>query len=385
METIAGTDSFITAIPGFARFGEVVDPQTYIPLPDDWALATTDIVHSTEAIEEGRYKSVNMAGASMISAMFNALGRRDLPFVFGGDGAVMAIPGNEVGLARGVLAATRTWAGEELGLSMRTAIVPIADIRKHGLDVRVASYMPSPDVGYAMFTGGGAAWAEAEMKAGRYEVPAAPAGSRPDLSGLSCRWNPIKSRHGDIVSIIAVPTERADPAAFRRLVADVLDIAGREEREGHPIAAAGPEVAISFAGLEREARAAVGPGRRIGRKLLIIFQIFLLWFLDRTRLGIGRFTAARYRQEVSQNTDFRKFDDGLKMTLDLDAATSAAIESRLEEAEKAGICRFGIHRQSSAIMTCVVASPVQRNHIHFVDGAAGGYAMAAAGLKTKAA
>ncbi|HVJ28446.1 MAG TPA: DUF3095 family protein, partial [Vicinamibacterales bacterium] len=87
----------------------------------------------------------------------------------------------------------------------------------------------------------------------------------------------------------------------------------------------------------------------------------------------------------SQNTDFRKFDDGLKMTLDLDAATSAAIEARLHEAEKAGISRFGMHRQSSAIMTCVVASPAQRNHIHFVDGAAGGYALAAAGLKTKAA
>jgi len=51
----------------------------------------------------------------------------------------------------------------------------------------------------------------------------------------------------------------------------------------------------------------------------------------------------------------------------------------------AGICRFGIHRQSSAIMTCVVASPTQPNHIHFVDGAAGGYAMAAAELKAKGA
>jgi len=162
-------------------------------------------------------------------------------------------------------------------------------------------------------------------------------------------------------------------------------IAGRQEREGHPIAAEGPQVAISFAGLEREARAAAAPERRIARKLLIIFQILLFWFLDRTRLGIGRFTAARYRQEVSQNTDFRKFDDGLKMTLDLDTATSAAIEARLQDAEEVGICRFGMHRQSSAIMTCVVASPAQRNHIHFVDGAAGGYALAAAGLKTKAA
>ncbi len=35
-------------------------------------------------------------------------------------------------------------------------------------------------------------------------------------------------------------------------------------------------------------------------------------------------------------------------------------------------------------MTCLVASPMQRNHVHFIDGAAGGYAMAAAALKAKA-
>ena len=385
MDRSGGTDSFIDTIRGFERFAEVVDPQTYVPLPDDWALATTDIVGSTEAIADGQYKSVNMAGASMIAAMLNGLGRRDLPFVFGGDGALVAIPGDAIETARSVLAATRTWAGEDLGLSMRAAIVPVADIRAHGHDVRVASYMPSPGVGYAMFSGGGAAWAEAEMKAGRYEVPAAPAGTRPDLSGLSCRWNPIEARHGDIVSIIAVPVPGADPSAFRRLVSDILEIAAGEERDGHPVAAEGPRPGVTFAGLDRETRATAAPGQRFARRLLIIAQILLLWILDRSGLRLRSFNAAAYRREVAENTDFRKFDDGLKMTLDLDAATSAAIEARLQDAENAGVCRFGIHRQSSAIMTCVVASPLQPNHIHFVDGAAGGYAMAAAELKTKAA
>jgi hypothetical protein len=35
-------------------------------------------------------------------------------------------------------------------------------------------------------------------------------------------------------------------------------------------------------------------------------------------------------------------------------------------------------------MTCLVASPLQRDHVHFIDGAAGGYAMAASNLKAKA-
>ncbi|TIL80394.1 MAG: DUF3095 domain-containing protein, partial [Mesorhizobium sp.] len=52
-------------------------------------------------------------------------------------------------------------------------------------------------------------------------------------------------------------------------------------------------------------------------------------------------------------------------------------------AEEAGICNYGLHRQKSALMTCLVASPLQRDHLHFIDGAAGGYAVAAASLKAK--
>ena len=85
-------DPFFAAIPVFSAFEGVADAANYRPLPDGWALATTDIVGSTSAIDQGRYKSVNMAGASVISALLNALGRRDLPFVFGGDGALVAFP-----------------------------------------------------------------------------------------------------------------------------------------------------------------------------------------------------------------------------------------------------------------------------------------------------
>jgi hypothetical protein len=236
-----------------------------------------------------------------------------------------------------------------------------------------------------MFSGGGASWAEAEMKAGRYAVPPAEAGARPDLTGLSCRCNPIVARHGDIVSIIAVPAPGADAAAFRALVAEVVEIAAAEDRGGHPVAADGPEIELTFAGVERESRASAARGNRFRAKLWIAAQVVLLWLLARTGLRLGRFNARAYRHEVADNTDFRKFDDGLKMTVDLDAATAGRIEERLKRAEQAGICRYGMHRQDSALMTCIVASPLQHDHIHFVDGAAGGYAMAAANLKAKAA
>jgi hypothetical protein len=34
------------------------------------------------------------------------------------------------------------------------------------------------------------------------------------------------------------------------------------------------------------------------------------------------------------------------------------------------------------MMTCFTPSPVNPNHVHFIDGAQGGYALAAAALKS---
>src|SRR6185295_1225186 len=157
----APNEAFFDTLPVFEQFEGVADGDNYRPLPDGWALASADIVGSTKAIASGRYKAVNMAGASVISAILNAVGRRDLPFVFGGDGAFVAIPGSAIDETRQALAAVKTWVAEELQLDLRAAIVPMADIRAQGLDVRVARFQASSEIAYAMFTGGGASWAEA--------------------------------------------------------------------------------------------------------------------------------------------------------------------------------------------------------------------------------
>ncbi|TIW22383.1 MAG: DUF3095 domain-containing protein, partial [Mesorhizobium sp.] len=115
----------------------------------------------------------------------------------------------------------------------------------------------------------------------------------------------------------------------------------------------------------------------------VVFLMTLTAVTDRCGWTIGGFDPKVYKREVASNSDFRKFDDGLKMTIDVDADVLQRIENRLKKAEEAGICSYGLHRQKSALMTCLVASPLQRDHLHFIDGAAGGYAMAAASLKSK--
>ncbi|QND18019.1 DUF3095 domain-containing protein (plasmid) [Rhizobium leguminosarum bv. trifolii] len=382
MKTVTDED-FFAEVPLFSEFEGVTDAANYRPLPDGWVLALADIVGSTQAIGAGRYKDVNMAGASVISAVLNAVAKGDYPFVFGGDGALIALPGSLEAAARDALAAAQVWVEEDLGLVLRIAIVPVAETRAEGLDVRVARYSASPYVTYAMFWGGGTSWAERQMKLGRYGIARAPAGTRPDLTGLSCRWSPIDARNGEIVSIIAVPGEGRPGREFQELVSGIVAITTEQNRDSHPVPADGPDLAFSLHGINREAKATAPPRRRLWQKFFIFLQLGITVACYRLGIPLGSFDARRYKRDVADNSDFRKFDDGLKMTIDVDAEHLKRIETLLQQAQTKGVARYGLHRQSSALMTCFVPTPIARDHIHFIDGAAGGYAVAASQITGK--
>jgi hypothetical protein len=379
-DSTPGTDGFYGSIPVFRGFSSLMDPKLYSRLPDDWVIGVADIVESTKAIAAQRYKAVNMAGASVIAAVTNALEGREFPFVFGGDGASFAVAPSDVAAARETLAATAVWVSEDLDLAMRVALVPVSAVRAQGLDVRVARFGPSANLSYAMFAGGGIGWAEAAMKRGEFAVPAAPPGTQPDLSGLSCRFEEIPSTRGVMLSVLVLPAKGTDAATFRRTIEDILNLVERSPDAGRPVPAGGPPLRWPPQGIEYEARAARG-GPLLMRRAVVL--ALTLWAYTVMRLGItvGNFVPKTYVQQVVENSDFRKYDDGLKMILDCTEELERALTERLKVAASAGILRYGLHRQDAAMMTCFVPSVMRSDHVHFIDGARGGYATAATALK----
>src|SRR5450756_2049893 len=143
------TEGFYESLPILRDFTRVMDPRLFAPLPDGWLVGIADVVQSTKAIAENRYKAVNMAGAAVIVAITNELGDRDFPFVFGGDGASFAVAAEAAAAAWQALAATATWVKEDLDLTLRIGMVPVAAIRAHGFDVRVARFAPSKNISIA--------------------------------------------------------------------------------------------------------------------------------------------------------------------------------------------------------------------------------------------
>ncbi len=372
---------FYARIPVFSDFAGIMDPARYHALPDDWLIALTDVEHSTQAIEDGRYKAVNTAGASVIAAVTNALSGRPFPFVFGGDGASLAVSAQDEEPVRAALAATAAWSRDELDLTLRAALVPASAVRAQGLDVGVARFAASQNVAYAMFIGGGLAWAERAMKAGQFAVAPAAPGTRPDLSGLSCRWNEIPASRGVILSLVLAPSRQGDPA-FRTLVETLLADLERSADVAQPKPASSAGVAWPPPGLELETRASRRSGEALFRaRLRVAAATFLAFCIMRLGIRVGEFDPAVYRRDVVANSDFRKFDDSLRMTLDCTPDLADEIERRLAQARRDDVARFGLHRQSAARMTCIVPSIAESNHFHFVDGAAGGYALAARQMK----
>ncbi|HXX25744.1 MAG TPA: DUF3095 domain-containing protein, partial [Pseudolabrys sp.] len=326
--------------------------------------------------------AVNMAGAAVIVAVTNALAGRDFPFVFGGDGASFAVSAADAATARQALAETATWVGEDLDLRMRVGMISVSDVRKQGHDVRVARYAPSADIRIAMFSGGGLAFADAAMKRGEIAVAQATPGAHPDLSGLSCRYELIPAQRGQVLSLVVAPGPKATPESFRAAVQAVTEIVERTPDASRPLPGQGLKFKWPPSGVDLEARATRKAGESIrARKLKVLAYTFMGFLVLRSGIRIGRFSPRKYESELIANSDFRKFDDSLRMVLDCTPELSGEIEDYLKAAQSDGIVRFGTHKQEAAMMTCFAPNPANPNHVHFIDGADGGYATAASMMK----
>ena len=375
------SSAFYEGLPIIRDFHALARAKPYTPLPEDWVLGLADIQDSSGLIDAGKYKLVNTVGAAVISAQMNAFPDCRFPFVFGGDGAAFAMPGEWQEQATASLDAVRKWALREFDITLRAAIVPVSEIRANKRNIFVARHGPNDCVDYAMFAGGGVSWAEREMKRGQYHVADTGSDAPPDLTGLSCRWTPIRATNGQILSVVAAPRVGADPKAIENLMSELVSMTEGLARGGHPVTAEAPSFRWPPEGLEYEARSRDRTIPLWRRKLTLYFETLIGHFFFKTGLKLGGFDPQHYVETASANSDFRKFEDALLMTIDCDQKTREALTERLERAQDESLISYGISEQESALMTCIVPSVTSDDHIHFVDGASGGYASAASRIK----
>lgn len=379
---------FFNNIPKITQFIGVIDEQSFTPAPNDWLIVIADIRGSTQAVKEGRYKDVNMIGGAVICAIQNATGTRDWPFVFGGDGATLLINPAVKTSVEAALIRTRTMAREDFDLDLRIGIVPISAVRELDTDVLVARYEVSPGNCLAQFGGGGVELAETMLKSDKspnsYAIPESTLEGLPDLTGLSCRWEALRTQKGKILCLLIKPQAhnfQQRQSILSTFLTVFADVTGSELSQASPLTEQSLRLSWPPKGLAAEAKATRGSKSYLHRIAELYFESFIHWVLERFNLTAGAYNAPRYKEELKINSDYCKFDDVLRMVIDCTPDQVVKIRALLDQMHTAGDIDFGLFETEQALMTCLLFDLESSQHLHFIDGDNGGLYTASKGLK----
>jgi hypothetical protein len=105
-----------------------------------------------------------MLGAATIVAVINAADGVDLPYVFGGDGAVIAARPVVAETCKTALARAASMIAAIYDLELRVAAFPASDLRARGGDILVRKFGLGPGARLAMFAGDGLELADVLLK-----------------------------------------------------------------------------------------------------------------------------------------------------------------------------------------------------------------------------
>ncbi|MBD3615088.1 MAG: DUF3095 family protein [Gracilimonas sp.] len=380
------TAEFYKSLNIVPTFKEVSNPKLYTPLPDNWHLALADIRGSTDAIRMGKYKEVNMAGASLIAALNNFYDQENLlPHLFGGDGSLIALPNQKIDEAKGILAFCKNAVKNAYDLEMAAGIVSMKELREAGHDIGIARLRLSDFIDQTIFWGSGVTYAEELIKKENRLEKTEPIEA--DFSGLECRWSQVPSGKDEVAAYLIQTYEKNNAESaeiYERCFAKIAEIFG-DEKDYHPIRKDALKMTVNplLLGVEWKLRTQpptlIKKLKHFGRMMLqLLTGLYLMKFKKKTNST----NWGDYKPDLIQHADYKKFGNGLRFM------ASGTIQQRMkmiqfldEEFSKRNLV-YGVHSSFEAMITCYVRS-YQSYHIHFVDGSDGGYAKASQELKNR--
>ncbi|MBD2178933.1 DUF3095 domain-containing protein [Pseudanabaena sp. FACHB-1998] len=384
------TESFYADLPILENFADITHDENFYPVPHDWSIIITDIIDSTKAIEVGKYKDINLLGACSIIVILNLVGDLEIPFVFGGDGASLLIPNSYVLEAEQALIAVQNLARDEFNLVLRAGIVPISAITSK-YEVKIAKLHISNNYNQAILRGGGISYATSLVKdvatTHLYSPKSPSIYAIADFSGLECRWRDIPTRHEEILSLIVLvtaPSQTQVDNIYREVINQIERIYG-QDNDCHPVSEENLQLSFQKRNLSSEMKVFTNTKNKLKRKLYLwklrLINLLGLIFMQ-FNIKVGNFQWGDYKQIVAEATDFKKFDDVLRMVISGRIRQRRKLTEYLEKKFHEGRLVYGFHISDRALMTCLVFERDGRQ-VHFVDGADGGYTLAAKAMKER--
>ncbi|UNU25519.1 DUF3095 domain-containing protein [Microcoleus vaginatus] len=385
------SENFYSELRLLDNFIDITDLRNFVDVPDDWYIIVTDIRGSTKAIEAGRYKEVNLLGASSIAAVLNIAGKIEIPFVFGGDGATLLMGPSLLPAAQKVLLVTQQMAKTEFDMDLRVGAVPIKVVVAANYPVKIAKFKVSENYSQAVFMGGGLTRATELIKdapgGNIYSIKNNGISETADFSGLECRWQDIPSKYGEIVTLLVMV--RADLGQqnhqrYRNILEKIESIYGQEDCL-NPINGKNLNLTLNSKKLIKEIQVKAYKASWFYRQRdlsKIQLETALGSLLMNLKVKTEELDWGVYKDIAIAATDYRKFDDMLRMVISGNGWQRKKLTAYLENNYREGELVYGLHVADRALMTCLV---FERNgrQVHFIDGADGGYTLAAKDMKQR--
>ncbi|TKB97371.1 DUF3095 family protein [Pedobacter cryotolerans] len=358
----------------------LLNANAFSAVPKDWHVILTDIKGSTGAVLTGASQNVNYIATGSIVTVLNLAFKAKIvvPFFFGGDGATFLVPDVLVELAVKKLMAYQTNVMQTFSLDLRVGSIPVEEIYKQGYKINLSKYGLTKFFSIPVILGDGLSYAENVIKDEFYKLDQA-AGELEDfdLDGMQCRWDQI-SPPADLQEIltllIAAPEVDKQALAFSKVLRAIDEIYG-SVRKRQPISVEKLKLNTTYNRIKTEMR------NRIGK--IKFFELLQTWFV--TSFGPIYFLTnhgRRYLKRLVEMSDTLVMDGKINTVISGTELQRSQLFKVLDDLENAKEIIYGFHISNASVMSCYVRD-MKDDHIHFVDGAEGGYTKAAGILKGK--
>ena len=355
-------------------------PENFSEVPASWYVISTDIKNSTQAIAQGKHQVINLVATGCIIASMNLAAKAgiNIPFFFGGDGASLIVPQTLLKQTMSALAKHQDNAKESFGLELRVGQLSVAKIYHQNQQLRIAKLKRCEELDVPVVMGNGLQYAERLLKEESQVQETTDETALLDLSGMECRWDQVSPPNDtfEVVSLLVLVRSTDKQARTFKQVLDKIDEIYGSPKHRNPIS-------------EQKLKLKASPAR-LGLETKVKFGTTSFKYLiaNWLRTLIGK-PYIKYHQDGRYYAKkLVEMSDTLVLDGKINTVISGTVEQRkqlvqfLDEMEQRGDIEFGWFASKSSIMSCYVRDRQDR-HIHFVDGADGGYTKAAGMLKSK--
>ena len=204
-----------------------------------------------------------------------------------------------------------------------------------------------------------------------------------DLEGLECRWDKIKPPEEEN-EVVCYLIEALDPALQIKIYGEVIEkmeefFGTYEER--NPLSVDGLKLLPTFKKIKGEMMIRFGKWKR--RYFVSAFIKTLIGrFFIKHNLKLDHLSGQEYLQQVINNADILTIDGRINTIISGKKEKRLQFMQYLSQQEMERKLVYGHFISKESVMTCYIEDR-NAKHIHFVDGADGGYTEASKELKKK--